>query len=189
MRRVYIAGALNADAVGYIKNMHNMIHYANEVRKLGFAVFVPGIDFLMGLQIGNWEYKDYFENSQPFLEVCDILFVCPNSENSKGTQMEIETAKKLDIPVVYSLDKLVVPLSVIEQKVFTIISDHLGVPLEEIKESNSFVDDLDTDSLDSVELIMAFEEFFDIEIPDEEAEKLLTVGETIKYIQNKLKHV
>lgn len=187
MKRIYIAGALNAEAVDYIKNMHNMLHYANEVRKLGFAVFVPGLDFLMGLQIGNWGYKDYFENSQPFLEVCNILFVCPHSENSKGTQMEIETAKKLGIPVVYSLDKLIVPSEVIEKKILAIMSFQLGVPLEEIKEDSSLINDFDADSLDLLELTMAFEEEFGIEILEEEAEKLLTVKEVIEYLKNRIK--
>ena len=63
-----------------------------------------------------------------------------------------------------------------------IIVDQLGVDESKITENSSFVDDLGADSLDIVELIMAFEEEFDIEIPDEDAEKMKTVGDASKYL-------
>jgi len=63
-----------------------------------------------------------------------------------------------------------------------IIVDQLGVDEGKITEDSSFVDDLGADSLDIVELIMAFEEEFDIEIPDEDAEKMKTVGDAVKYL-------
>ncbi len=63
-----------------------------------------------------------------------------------------------------------------------IIVDQLGVDESKITENSSFVDDLGADSLDIVELIMAFEEEFDIEIPDEDAEKMKTIGDAIKYL-------
>ena len=63
-----------------------------------------------------------------------------------------------------------------------IIVDQLGVDESKITEDSSFVDDLGADSLDIVELIMAFEEEFDIEIPDENAEKIKTVGDAVKYL-------
>jgi len=63
-----------------------------------------------------------------------------------------------------------------------IIVDQLGVDESKITESSSFVDDLGADSLDIVELIMAFEEEFDIEIPDEDAEKMKTIGDAVKYL-------
>ncbi|OPZ73837.1 MAG: Acyl carrier protein [Firmicutes bacterium ADurb.Bin456] len=68
-------------------------------------------------------------------------------------------------------------------KVKSIIVEQLGVEEEDIKLEASFVDDLGADSLDIVELVMALEEEFDLEIPDEDAEKIRTVGEAIKYIQ------
>jgi len=104
MYKVYIAGKLNDDAVGYIKNMHQMIYWANEVRKYGFAVYIPGIDFLAGLQCGDWEYEDYFDNSQPFLEICDAIFLVPGWETSKGTCRELELAKSKNIPIFESED-------------------------------------------------------------------------------------
>jgi len=63
-----------------------------------------------------------------------------------------------------------------------IITDQLGVDESKITEDSSFIDDLGADSLDIVELIMAFEEEFDIEIPDEDAEKMKTIGDAVKYL-------
>ncbi len=66
-----------------------------------------------------------------------------------------------------------------------IVVDQLGVDEAEVTENASFTDDLGADSLDVVELVMALEEEFDLEIPDEDAEKIGTVGEAMKYIQEK----
>ena len=74
-----------------------------------------------------------------------------------------------------------------EDKIKTIITEQLGVSPEKVTPQASFVDDLGADSLDTVELIMALEEEFEIEIPDEEAQKIKTVGDTIKYIEDKVK--
>ena len=71
----------------------------------------------------------------------------------------------------------------LEPTVEKVIVDHLGVRPEDVKVYSSFVDDLGADSLDAVELIMAMEEKFDIEIPDEDAEKITTVGSAIEYIK------
>ena len=67
-----------------------------------------------------------------------------------------------------------------------IIIDQLGVDEAQVKNEASFIDDLGADSLDTVELVMAFEEKFDIEIPDEDAEKMTTVGDAVKYMEEKL---
>ena len=75
----------------------------------------------------------------------------------------------------------------IEQRVKKIIAEQLGVNEGEIKNDSSFVDDLGADSLDIVELVMAFEEAFDLDIPDEEAEKIKTVKDAIDYIESKKK--
>jgi acyl carrier protein len=69
------------------------------------------------------------------------------------------------------------------EKIQKIISEQLGIDSDEIKLESSFVDDLGADSLDIVELIMALETEFDIEIPDEEAEKVKTVGDVVEYIK------
>ncbi len=71
----------------------------------------------------------------------------------------------------------------IEQKVKDIIINELGVDAEKVTPEASFVEDLGADSLDTVELVMEFEEEFDITIPDEEAEKIQTVGQAIQYIE------
>ena len=73
----------------------------------------------------------------------------------------------------------------VAERVKQIIVEQLGVDEGEVTENASFVDDLGADSLDTVELVMAFEEEFDIEIPDEDAEKLTTVGEATAYLKNK----
>lgn len=70
----------------------------------------------------------------------------------------------------------------IEDKVKSIIVDQLGISEDDVKPEASFIDDLGADSLDIVELVMAMEEYFEIEIPDEEAENIKTVGDAIKYI-------
>lgn len=74
----------------------------------------------------------------------------------------------------------------IEQKVKDIIVEQLGVEESEVTPEASFIDDLGADSLDTVELVMAFEEAFDIEIPDEDAEKITTVEDAIEYVKGKL---
>jgi acyl carrier protein len=75
----------------------------------------------------------------------------------------------------------------IEQRVRKIVAEQLGVNESEIKNESSFVDDLGADSLDTVELVMALEEEFECEIPDEEAEKITTVQQAIDYINGHLK--
>jgi acyl carrier protein len=72
-----------------------------------------------------------------------------------------------------------------QEKVKSIIAEQLGVKPEEVTPEASFVDDLGADSLDTVELVMALEEEFGIEIPDEDAEKIATVGDAMKYIDEK----
>jgi len=76
-------------------------------------------------------------------------------------------------------------MAAIEEKVKQIVMDQLGVDEAEVTLKASFVDDLGADSLDRVELVMAFEEAFDLEIPDEDAEKINTVQDAIDYIEKK----
>jgi len=73
----------------------------------------------------------------------------------------------------------------IAKKVKKIVAEHLGIEDTKVTEEASFIDDLGADSLDTVELVMAFEEEFGSEISDSEAEKILTVGDAIKFIENK----
>jgi acyl carrier protein len=76
--------------------------------------------------------------------------------------------------------------SEIEARVKKIIEDQLGVSGEQVTNEASFIDDLGADSLDTVELVMALEEEFDIEIPDEDAEKMTTVQSAIEYLEQKV---
>ena len=71
----------------------------------------------------------------------------------------------------------------IEQKVIEIVAEQMGVDKSEITRETSFVNDLNADSLDTVELVMEFEDEFELSIPDEEAEKIQTVGQAIEYIR------
>jgi acyl carrier protein len=73
-----------------------------------------------------------------------------------------------------------------QQKITDLIVDQLGVDADSVIPDAHFIDDLGADSLDTVELVMAFEEEFDLEIPDEDAEKLATVGDAIKYLNERL---
>ena len=73
----------------------------------------------------------------------------------------------------------------ISQKVKKMVAEHLGVEEDKVTDESNFIDDLGADSLDTVELVMAFEEEFGSEISDSEAEKILTVGDAIKFIENK----
>ncbi len=77
----------------------------------------------------------------------------------------------------------------VEEKVTQIIVDQLGVEASEVTPGASFVDDLGADSLDRVELVMAFEEAFGLEIPDEDAEKIVTVQNAVEYIQRNAKSI
>ncbi len=75
-----------------------------------------------------------------------------------------------------------VDVQAIEAKVIEIVSEQMGVDKAEISRETSFINDLNADSLDTVELVMEFEDEFDMSIPDEEAEKIQTVGAAIEYI-------
>jgi acyl carrier protein len=75
----------------------------------------------------------------------------------------------------------------IEDKVKEIIVEQLGVNPEQVTPNASFIEDLGADSLDTVELVMAFEEEFSVEVPDEDAEKLQTVGDVVRYIEERAK--
>ena len=75
----------------------------------------------------------------------------------------------------------------VEEKVIDIVSEQLGVAKEEIKLASSFVDDLKADSLDVVELVMEFEDEFEVTIPDDDYDKIKTVGDAVKYIEDKKK--
>jgi acyl carrier protein len=78
-------------------------------------------------------------------------------------------------------------MSAINERVKEIIANELGVEIEKVTDEASFVDDLGADSLDTVELVMAFEEEFEIEIPDDDAERMQKVGDAIKYLEEKQK--
>ena len=104
--KCYVAGKLNDDAVGYIRNMHAMIKTARMLRSMGCSVYVPCLDILEGLVDGDFNYSDYFDNSQPWLLSADFVFVCKGWETSTGTKREIDAAEEHGIPVYYYIDQL-----------------------------------------------------------------------------------
>jgi hypothetical protein len=105
-KKVYVAGKLNDDAVGYIMNCHRMIRTAKKVREAGYAVYVPCNDFLEGLVDGGFDYHDFFDNSQPWLMSSDAIFLVPGWESSTGTRREMETADANNIPIFDSIEKM-----------------------------------------------------------------------------------
>ncbi len=107
-----------------------------------------------------------------FIDKIDNSFTCD------AVAAEVSLARK---PSNFMADKS------IEEKVKDIIVEQLGVNPEQVTPQASFIEDLGADSLDIVELVMAFEEEFSVEVPDEDAEKLQTVGDVIKYIEERAK--
>lgn len=81
--------------------------------------------------------------------------------------------------------EVVIAMATVDERVKKIIAEQLGVEADKVTPEASFVEDLGADSLDTVELVMALEEEFSIEIPDEDAEKILTVGKALDYIKEK----
>ena len=106
MKKIYIAGALNSDAVGYLKNVSRMIKTAIKIQRLGCAVFVPCLDLLTGIVAGNYEYNDYFDNNAEYLKVCDGIYIVEKSDYSVGTQKEKQMATELDIPIFKDMEIL-----------------------------------------------------------------------------------
>ncbi len=90
------------------------------------------------------------------------------------------------VMAVYTEERLVPELEEIQSKVRKIVSEQMGVSEEEITPETSFVNDLNADSLDTVELVMELEDEFELSIPDEEAEKIQTVGQASEYIKKHL---
>ena len=107
MKAIYIAGKLNDDAVGYLHNVHKMMTVAEEARLAGFAPFVPAIDLLMGIKFGYSKYEDYFDSSQAWLIRSDAVLLVEGWQTSKGTRLEIDTARDHGIPIFESLYEMV----------------------------------------------------------------------------------
>lgn len=106
-KRIYVAGPLTALGVDYIKNHSNMMIEAEHLRRLGFSVYVPATDLLMGLKFGYTDIKDYFDNSQPWLLAADAVYLCKGWGDSEGSMREMETAMANGIPVFDNPDTLV----------------------------------------------------------------------------------
>jgi hypothetical protein len=106
MKRVYIAGKLNAMAVDYLYNVHKMMTVAQEVKSAGYAVLIPAIDLLMGIMFGYTKYEEYFDNNAPWLAVSEAVLLVPGWETSEGTKREIAIAKENGVPVFESIEEM-----------------------------------------------------------------------------------
>lgn len=104
---IYVAGALRSDIPGYISNIHKMIIMAEKIRRAGFAVFIPCLDILQGIVMGDLLFHDYFQNSFAIILRCDAIFLTPGWENSEGTKDEVDRAEQRGIPVFDNLDILI----------------------------------------------------------------------------------
>ena len=105
-KRIYIAGKLSDPHLDYLKNVYKMVQTAEQVRRAGFSVYVPGLDLLQALIMGDLEYSDLFNNSQPWLEVSDAVFLVPGWGTSEGTKKEIAKATMLGIPIFEDLEEM-----------------------------------------------------------------------------------
>jgi acyl carrier protein len=101
-----------------------------------------------------------------FWQIRSFNLISGKAPANEGTQTETKEANMSDTA----------------ERVKKIVVEHLGVEADKVTEAASFIDDLGADSLDTVELVMAFEEEFGVEIPDDAAETILTVGDAVKYI-------
>lgn len=106
INKVYVAGSYSADnVIQVLKNIREGIKMSAKLLKLGYSPFCPFLDHQF-LFYEDITIEQMYKYSIDFLEVCDVMYVLPNSEQSKGTQKEILIANKLKIPVVYSIKEL-----------------------------------------------------------------------------------
>lgn len=101
---VYIAGPLNAPtAVDYIKNVHAMLKIANQIRIRGHCCFIPCLDILLGVTVGDMEYDDYFNNSQLWLKRADAMYFM---KESPGASRELVTALENGLTVYTTMNEV-----------------------------------------------------------------------------------
>lgn len=111
MKKVYVAGAMSADNIlEMLENIHDGVKIGGEILSKGFAPFVPHLDVFFKIQGGKdlqipMEY--FYGYTMEFLKACDVVLVCPNWQNSKGTLAEINMAKELNIPVYFDIDEMI----------------------------------------------------------------------------------
>jgi len=105
-KKVLIVGKLDDYAVQYINNCREMKYWANEIKQCGYLVYVPCLLDAMGSSYPGWGYADYLEHSRALIPFMDMLFVVPDSEDSDGTKIELEDARKIGTPVYHSIEQL-----------------------------------------------------------------------------------
>ena len=136
-------------------------------------------------KLNSYEYVDLLDaHNRIVYENIKSKLSVPNYDNSAmdGYALNIKDTKINNIFKVVGTSLAGLPF---KGKIKKIVADHLGIDEAKVTEESSFIDDLGADSLDTVELVMAFEEEFGSEISDSEAEKILTVGDAVKFIEGK----
>jgi acyl carrier protein len=121
-------------------------------------------------------------SSNPFAKSAALGYSTTSIRRSPGNCARVSPAVR--VPYSGSGGHNVAEINEIEQKVIDIVAEQMGVDKAEITRDTSFINDLNADSLDTVELVMEFEDEFEMSIPDEEAEKIQTVGQAIDYIKS-----
>lgn len=104
--RIYVAGPLTGMTGDYWRNIRNMLLCAERVREKGYSVYIPGLDVLVGIMFPECDGAAMFENSQPWLDASDAMFLCPGWEKSVGTLRELDRAAQRRIPHYCDIDKL-----------------------------------------------------------------------------------
>lgn len=108
MKRIYIAGPFSADNIlSIMANMRRGMKEGVTLIQEGFAPFIPWLDFQLGLLDNTLTIDDFYRYSIAWLEVSDAILVLPDSDNSYGTQNEIERAKELRIPIFHNKEDLI----------------------------------------------------------------------------------
>ncbi|VVU95684.1 Phosphopantetheine attachment site [seawater metagenome] len=160
--------------------------------------FVNSLDLNQLAQKWQSNAKNSFKNSPPNAAIyienfgrTDVCIITINNMtvNNNLVNIHFDYVNSIDnqcvIPPRFEKGVLFIDSDDISSKVKKIVADHLGIDEAKVTDESSFIDDLGADSLDTVELVMAFEEEFGSEIPDSEAEKILTVGDAVKFITSK----
>lgn len=104
--RVYIAGPLSGKECNYIKNLNRMVKEAIRVHSLGVTPYVPGLDFMLGLIAGDWNYKDYYDINMAWLKVSHCIYAYEIDSENGGVLGEVQMAEQIGIPVFFTFSGL-----------------------------------------------------------------------------------
>ena len=95
---IYIAGPINSDSCGTYKNVHNLVQHAEDVKRMGAAIYNPANDLVQGIVSGSWNYEDYTSNDFPILKNCNAMYLTGDWKESNGCVAEKEFCEQHNIP-------------------------------------------------------------------------------------------